>query len=182
MQGLPRESDSIVFRAEDRSDGDRSAAAVEPIAEDRAAGVSEVDADLMGPSGFGKNIQLSETRPTAADFETRDGGSAGGMARADGHFLALIRMRSDRLLDAIAIAIGRGADQRDVLFAHRAAGELAGELQVARVVFGDEDQAAGVAIESVDDPGPLGAADAAELLKTEGEGGGERPDQWPLAG
>ena len=56
-------------------------------------------------------------------------------------------------------------DEGDVGFAHAAVGEHFAELAVGGVVFGDEDDAAGLLVEAMDDAGAQVAVDCERLLK-----------------
>ena len=76
-------------------------------------------------------------------------------------------MEPDRPFDVVAVALGDARDQGEVLLLDRALLELLGELPVGEVVLGDDQQAGGVAVEAVDDPGPLGAAGGGERVVME---------------
>ncbi len=83
--------------------------------------------------------------------------------RPDRHALAVHGVAADRRVDLAAALGGHAEDERQVLLPHLAGGELRRQGAVRGVVLGDQDQARGPAVETVDDPGPQHAADAGEV-------------------
>ena len=102
------------------------------------------------------------------------------MVLAQRHLLAVRRVRADRRDDAIGVAIGAAGDDRQVLLRHLAIVKLRGERLVGRVGLGDDDHAARVAIEPMDDSRPRRAADAAELVEPMHQRPGQRARPVPL--
>lgn len=101
------------------------------------------------------------------------GGEGGASAGGDGHALAVEVVAAD---GAIPEAVGRSGaadDEGEVGFVERAVFELGGEGVVGGVVFGDDEDAAGFAVEAVDDAGTQDAADAGEAGTTVVEEGGD---------
>ena len=125
------------------------------------------------------DLLLERTDPQLVDWQmdifwTVHGGAdparylneaAGRVTSAYGHFLALVRVRSNRLLDDVAVAIGRVACKGDVFLVDGAGFELSCQMQVSRVGFGNQDYATGVTVQAVDDARTRDATDAAERLK-----------------
>ena len=82
----------------------------------------------------------------------------------DRHPVALPRGAADRRVDRPRARGEPAAGQRQVDALDLAAPDLRLQRRVGLVVAGDDEQAAGVLVEPVDDPGPLGVGAAAEEL------------------
>ena len=89
---------------------------------------------------------------------------------AGGHAGAADEVAGDGEVDGDVVFREIAVDQRDVGFGDLAVGEHLAELAVGAVVFGDEDDAAGLLVEAVDDAGAEVAADVGELGEVEEEG------------
>jgi hypothetical protein len=134
-------------------------AAINEVARHRAAEVLKMDSDLVGAAGVQVHLDASGT---AKEFEDAESG-AGGAAGAGGHAFAVHAMARD---GDVNFATGTGplaADDGFVGFFDLAGGELGGEAEVGGVVFGDDQAAAGILVEAMDDAGSGDAADAAEM-------------------
>ena len=153
VQRLALEQHLGIVAATDLAAGDQRAAAVLAIAKDRAAGVVQVDANLVGPPRLGQHLDRGEALEPLNDLVE-------GLRRlafpaaANRHFLPLDRVDSDWPIDQVAIVLGRAGDEGEILLFHRAIVKQRGQLSVRQVVLGHEDHAACVAVEAVDDPGP----------------------------
>ena len=88
---------------------------------------------------------------------------------AGGHAGAADEVAGDREGDGGVIFFEVAVDEGEVGFGDLAAGEHLAELAVGAVVFGDEDEAAGLLVEAVDDAGAEVAADVGELVEVEEE-------------
>src|SRR5205823_4515922 len=76
----------------------------------------------------------------------------------DHHLLALVHMLGDPPFDVVAVAIQHPGLDGLVFFENLARLELKAQIPMALLFFGDEDHATGVAVEAVDDAGPILAA------------------------
>lgn len=127
-------------------------ACVERITDDGAAHMAEVNTNLMRATRFGQHAKLDESGGPKLDFIERDRFTTRRMSRADRHLLALIRMRPDGLVDGVAIPVQTTAHNRIVFLFHRTLFKLAREMEVSRVVLGDNHHAACISIQPMDDP------------------------------
>ena len=120
-----------------------------------------MDANLVGAAGFDADAderELAEACFEAPDdFVVRDGG-ARVLGRACGHAGAAHGVAADGGGDGSLLALDATVDKGDVGLADLARREELGELAVGGVVFGDDDEAAGVLVETVDDAGAKFAA------------------------
>lgn len=182
MQGLPAKGGQrfLALRPELAGLG-LEAGAINLVAEQRMAEMGEVDTDLVGPSGLELAGQQGGDRLAVfpgEGFQHLPMGHGFAAALADGHFLAIMRMPVDRLIDGAAGPVRHAPDKGHVAAPHLAGaamvGELGGERLVGAVVFRDDHQAGGVLVQPVDDAGPLHAADAGERRAAMGD---QRVDQ-----
>ena len=131
-------------------------------------------ADLVGAACLGEGSQKGHSFESLFDFVKSLGGAARGVVGAQGFAFALRGVVADGVVDEIAVAVGAAHDDGQVFFADGSVFELGGEVGVGGVVFGDDDCAAGVAVETVDNAGSCGAAMLAELVEVMDERAGER--------
>lgn len=132
----------------------------------------QVEADLVGSTGFRTREHQRVADEALHDFVFGEGLAPRGVLATDGFFLAVGGMRTDWLVDDITVAVGDAGHDGEVLFGDAAGFELCGKGIVCPIMLGDDDQAAGVAIESMDDAGASGAATRAELGEVVGQGAG----------
>jgi len=112
-----------------------------------------------------KSPQEGHALKTLLDFVKSLSLAAGGVVRTQGLTFALRTMIADRVIDEIAVAVGAAHHNRQIFFANGAGLELLGQVGVGLVGFGDDNRAARVAVEPVDDAGARGAAELAKLLE-----------------
>ena len=79
--------------------------------------------------------------------------SRGGAAR--GHFLAIHRMASDGKIDGSLHMAGPSTDDGQVGFLHLTICKLLRNRRMGLVILGDNNAAAGLLVESVDDAGAM---------------------------
>ena len=91
-------------------------------------------------------------------------------AAAGGHAGAADEVAGDGEGDGGVVFFEVAVEEGDVGLGDLAAGEHLAELAVGAVVFGDEDEAAGLLVEAMDDAGAEVAADVGELVEVEEEG------------
>jgi hypothetical protein len=154
--------------------------AVDFVAYYGVAGVGEVDADLMHAAGLGEGADEGEravtTGEAAEDLETGAGGGAGGVD-------ALFQVNAGDLVDALAeeggvdgevVRGGPAPDEGEVLFLDAGALHEHAEVAGGGLGFGDEGEAAGFAIEAVDDGdlAAVGELEGEEVTEEMPEGGG----------
>ncbi len=89
-------------------------------------------------------------------------------------------MVADARLDVIAVAVQHALGDGPILLEHLARLELGAEVAVRVFFLGDEDGAAGVAVEAVDDARPVVAAVVAQLAEVELQGVDQRAAPVPL--
>ena len=123
--------------------------AVEGIDRQREADVREMDADLVGFSGFGEAAEESETAETLFDPPIRARGSAGVFD--DGHALGIGGMRREGGVDDAFIFQRPAADEGEVFFLDRVVLELVGEVLLGGSIECEEEDAGGVLVEAMDD-------------------------------
>ena len=95
----------------------------------------------------------------------------------------MLRMHADRPIDQVAIQPRPAADDGKILLLDRAMLELQGQLVMGPIVAGHEDDAAGVAVEAVDDARtrrPAAALSAGPKWNCSAPA--RVPDQCPRAG
>ena len=102
------------------------------------------------------------------------------MPATDRLLFALLGMIADRGVDDVAVELRHARDDRQVLLLDRAGLELGGERVVGLVVLGDDDHAARVAVEPMDDARPRRPAALAHRAEMMGQRPGERAVPMPL--
>jgi len=134
--------------------------AVEGVADDGMTGGGEVDADLVGAAGG------------RGDFD--EGGAVEALTDAvDGarrtsafdycHALAVSRVAADGAFDDSFRLLDASLHEGEVELLDAALLQLSREVGVSAVVLGDEEEAGGVLVESMDDSRPEYAADAGKI-------------------
>jgi hypothetical protein len=154
---------------------DPCAATVKPVAQDRMTEAAQMNPKLVRSAGFWHDFQQRKTVKPRNDVIERLGLAARRMAPSDGHPLTLPRMVAERMPNDVLVPIGHADHDRIILLLDGPRGELAGEMSVRRIGPRDDHDAAGVAIEPVDNTRARRAADAAELVVAKDECRGERP-------
>ena len=120
----------------------------------------QVDANLVGAAGL--NADREQSEPAVGAFHAlqhlpvRDGGAAAGAAR--GHAGAAHGVAADGQGDGAGVLRGPAVHQREVALAQAALAEHLAELAVREIVLGDDDEAAGLLVQPVDDAGAQIAA------------------------
>jgi hypothetical protein len=155
--------------------GDEVRGSVEGVAHDRVAERLGVDADLVSAAGFDADFDEGEGAVGAAypfeDVEVGDGGAGSGAVggSAGGHAGAAEEVASDREGDGGVVFFQVAVEEGEIGFGDLTLGEHFAELAVGAVVFGDEDEAAGLLVKAMDDAGAEVAADVGELGEVEEE-------------
>src|SRR6266566_4500636 len=146
--------------------------AVERVANDGMAEGLGVDADLVGAAGFDADLDEREGAVGAGDpfkdMEVGDGGATVGAA--GGHAGAADEVAGDGEGYGGVVFFEVAVEEGEVGLGDLALGEHLAKLAVGAVVFGDEDEAAGLLVEAMDDAGAEIAADVGELGEVEEEG------------
>ena len=107
-----------------------------------------VHTDLVGAAGFQRDAQ--QGRGVAKAFFDAVMGNGGFAIGANRHFQAVAWVAAEWLVDGVTsghVAV----DEGEVSAAHRALLQLADEMGVRAQVAGDDEQAAGVFIQAVND-------------------------------
>ena len=145
--------------------------AVEGVADDGVAEGLHVDANLVGAAGFDTNLDEGEGAVGGGQaleyVDVGDGGAAVGTA--GGHAGATDEVAGDGKVDGGVVLFDVAVDEGDVSLGDLTLGEHLAELAVGAVVFGDEDETAGLLVEAVDDAGAQVAADVGEFGEVEEE-------------
>jgi hypothetical protein len=151
--------------------GDDVRGAVEGVADDGVAEGLGVDANLVGAAGFYADFDEGEEAVGAGDpfedVEVGDGGASVGAA--GGHAGAADQVAGDGEGDGGVVFFYVAVEESEVGLGDLALGEHLAELAVGAVVFGDEDEAAGLLVEAMDDAGAEVAAYVGELGEVEEE-------------
>ena len=128
---------------------------------------------------FGRARTSAKPSNFSTHFVGCDGRAGGWVVAANRFLFALRGVFADRFVDHVAIEIGHADDDRQVFLFHLARFELGGQGIVRLVVLGDDDHAARVAVEAMDDTRARGAAAAAERAEVVSERAGQR--SFPVA-
>ena len=143
---------------------------IERIAEDRAAQIRQMDANLMGASCLRlaeEKARLVEARLAFAvalqEAIARDGGARAGVGLFENcHFMTLGFVSADRLFDDSCLGAGRVPDEGEVGFLdawfRAVVGELAYQREIGGLAFGGDHDAACVFIQPMDDGGARGVS------------------------
>jgi hypothetical protein len=135
------------------------AVAVAEVAEDGVADVVEVGADLMAAAGLGGDAEEGRAVEALGDLPVGRGGLAA--RRVDAH--AARAELAEGSIDPAAVRGGDAVDEGEVGLADLVALELAVEKAVGFGALGEEDDAAGAAVEAVDGVELAGKAVAEEV-------------------
>jgi hypothetical protein len=145
---------------------------VEGVADDGVTEGLGVDADLVGAAGFDADFDEREGTVRGGEafeyVEVGDGGAS--VLAASGHAGAAEEVAGDGEGDGGRVFFEVAVEEGEVGLGDLALGEHLAELAVGTVVFGDEDEAAGLLVETMDDAGAEVAAYVGELVEVEEEG------------
>jgi hypothetical protein len=119
--------------------------------------------DLMSPSGFGKNVENRSLTLWKTPCYTPDGLSLTGRRPSHRHALAILRVASDRAIDAPLIGAGCAANHRAIYALDRMLVELPREVTMSFVALGGNQHTRGSPIQSVDDSRPLHSANPGQV-------------------
>ena len=145
--------------------------AVESVADDGMAEGLKVDADLVGAAGLDANFDQRKGPVGGGDafedLDVRDGvtDAFGVGGAAGGHASAAHEVATDREVDGDVVLGEAAVNEGDVGLFELATREHLAELAVGAVVLGDDDDAAGLLVEAVDDSGAEFAAEVRELVE-----------------
>ena len=149
--------------------GNEVRGAVESVADDRVAKGLGVDADLVGAAGFDAVFDQGEGAigccQALEDVEVGDGSPS--VRAAGGHAGAADEVAGDRKGDGGVVFLEVAVEESEVGLGDLAAGEHLAEFAVGAVVLGDEDEAAGLLVEAVDDARTEVAAGGGEIFEME---------------
>src|SRR5712692_335221 len=132
-------------------DAPAAAEGVLPVAHDRVSDVREMHADLVGAPGAERHAQQIGLREARGHPHVRDRVAP---PRQHRHALAIRGMTRDWRLDVHGALRKVAPGERRVHALDLAPFDHAGEAAVRKVGLRDEQQARGVAVEAVHDPGP----------------------------
>src|SRR5262249_8929744 len=136
-----------------------------------AADARQVDADLVCPSRPRLDAAKAEAAETLDHFIVTHRVLAVVIVLVgDRHLDAVVRVMGDAALDVIAVAVEHSRRQGDVFLENLALLEQHAQITVRLLLLGYKDDAAGIAVETVDDAGAVVAVDAAELVEVEAQG------------
>jgi hypothetical protein len=141
---------------------------VERVSHDRMAQGRKMHANLVRAAGV--QLDFDQRRGVNAYKNAPVGPSFAGIAQdgaaAGGHSHAALGITSNRKFDPAALFFQQAFDESDVGFFDAALAERFAELCVCSVVLGDKDDARGVLVEAMHDPGTQDAAGLREGLPT----------------
>src|SRR5262249_39351785 len=152
----------------------------ELIGQHRTADAGEVNTNLVRPAG--PRMDAAE-RIAAEPFDHLV--EAGRFLAVvflvrDRHLDAVFRMMGDSPLDVIAVAVEYAGCNCHVFLKDLTQLKLHAEVAVSRFVLGDENDAAGVAVEAMNDAGPIFTAQSAQFTEVEAQGVDQRAAPVPL--
>jgi hypothetical protein len=139
---------------------DFGGSAVEAVAYDGMADARQMHADLVGAAGAYADLKQREAVEAPQHVIFAPGGAA--LGETGGHAHTLAGIAGNWFFDAAAILLHYAVDQGEISLLHLAIGELFGEAPMRDVVLGYQEDAAGVAVEAVNDAGPQFAGVAGE--------------------
>ncbi len=129
---------------------------IQPVTENRDPNVSQMNPNLVRSAGLGVHLQKAKPLESLGDLIHRFCIATALMSRANGHFVALVRVMANRKTDPVAVEVFVANGNGQILFADLSRFELRGKFEVHGVGLGDRDDAAGVSVESMNDPGRVG--------------------------
>ena len=142
---------------------------VHRIADNWMADGGHVHADLVGAAGLNADThkrEFAEARIEATNnFIVGDGG-ASVVCRAGGHTGAAHRIAAECCRDRSLLALDCAMHEGNVGLADLTRGKQFSERAMGCIVFGDDDEAAGVLVETVHDAGPEVAPCGRKRLET----------------
>ena len=124
-----------------------------------------MNTDLVRTPGFGKHAYDAESPRSRNYFIEGHSLTATGVAFAYRHFFTLTGVDADRLLNHVAVPVRLRGNDRQVLLCQRSCGELARQMLVCPIGFGHDEDAAGVAVEPVDNARSMCSTRGTELTK-----------------
>ena len=135
--------------------------AIECIPDNGVTDGGHVNANLMSTAGFNAYAHQGELAESGVEathyFVMRDSG-AGVVSGTRGHSGAANGVTTDGGIDRSLLSLDGAVHQCDVGLADLTRGKEIGERGVGGVVLGNDDEAAGVLVEAVDDAGAKVAA------------------------
>lgn len=140
-----------------------AASSVQGVAEYGVAEVLEVDADLVGASGFDLDFEVGggAVGESGEHFPVCEGGACG--EAMDGAAFAVLGMAAEGEVDGAVGGVGDAVDEGLVGFVDLAVAELVLEVFEGGGGAGEEDDAAGICVEAVDEAGAHGVADTSQV-------------------
>jgi hypothetical protein len=162
--------------------GDSGAAAVEAVAEHRAADVGKMQTDLVRSPSFWPGADQRIAGESLDDFVLGDSRASVDVFAVDCLLFAIRWMVANRLVDHVAIHTRHAREDGQILLLDVARLKLRGECVVRLIILGHDDDAAGVAVEPMHDTGPRRPATATERAEVMGECAGQRSFPMPLRG
>src|SRR5207248_6597692 len=127
------------------------AAAIALVGEDGTAKTGQVDAELVGAAGARMTTDVTVAAEPLDHLVIGAGIAALFLVVGDRHLDAVVRVPDDAALDVIAVAVEDAVDQGPVLLEDLAQLELHAQVAVRLLLLGDQDDAAGVAVEAMHD-------------------------------
>ena len=118
--------------------------------------MGKVYANLMRAAGLGKHTKGEVSPRPSVDFDECLGRPTGGVIAADCHFFALVGMDSNGFPNPVAVTVESPPSKREVLFLDLTCLELLSQCLVSLIIFGNENHAARITIQSMHDPRTLG--------------------------
>ena len=146
---------------------------VHGVADNRVAEMREMDTDLVRSSCLGHHLEKAEFVESFNHLKKGFGVPTCVMVGSNCHLFTLPWVGSDRLFDNVAVPVGPADDNREIGFGHGPVGKLGRNIRVSLVVFGDDDTAARVPIQAVDNSWSMLAPAVTEMIETVDEGTGE---------
>jgi len=133
---------------------------VEGIACDRVTDGGEVHANLVCAAGADADLEQSEVREAFEDAPGGEGGAS--VSEFRGHAGPAHWVTRDGAGDLTDVLLDGALDEGEVSLLDFSVGELRGEMAVGCVGAGDQENAAGAFVDSMDDAGAQVAADFRE--------------------
>jgi hypothetical protein len=133
------------------------------VADDRQPNRSQMNPDLMGPSGFGENVERRSLTLWKTPRNTPDRLGLTGSRPSHRHAFAILRMTPDRAIDAPLVSTGCAANHREICAIDRMLVELLREVTMSFVTLGGDQYTRGSPIQAVDDSRPLDSANPGQV-------------------
>ena len=137
---------------------------VDGVADDGKPDRSQMNPDLMGPSGFGEDVERRSLTLWKTPRNAPHGLGLTERRPSHRHALAILWMASDRAIDASLISARCAANDRTIYAIDRMLVELFREVEMRFVTLCGDQHTRGSPVQAVDDSRSLHSANPGEIV------------------